>query len=110
MIVTMREGILPLCTRHLIPMKLYKFGDPTALTVTAFKCDEVGCTRAYNSSMGYFDIVNDQFKMLDNGQQDCHQDETPMFLERVEGDIEIWRCGQRGCDYSQSFKRQPQAY
>ncbi len=108
MIVTMREGIRPLCSRHFGPMKLYKFGDPTGLTVRAFKCDEAGCTRAYNSSMGYFDIVNDQYKLLDKEQQDCQRDETPMFLERIEDDTEIWRCGQRGCDYTQNFKHQPQ--
>jgi hypothetical protein len=89
-------------------MNLAKFGDPTALMVAAFKCDAAGCTRAYNSSMGYFDIVNDQFQLLEKEQQDCHRDETPMFLESIAGDTEIWRCGQRDCDYSQNFKHQPQ--
>lgn len=107
MIVRMREGIRPLCTRHLGPMKLYTFGDPTGLAVRAFKCDEADCTRAYNSSLGYFDIVNDQYRLLDKEQQDCHLDETHMFLERIEGDVEFWRCGQIGCDYTQDFKHQP---
>jgi len=89
-------------------MKLYKFGDPTGLTVLAYKCDEASCTRAYNTSMGYFDIVNDQYKLLDKEQQDCHRDETHMFLERVERDTEIWCCGQHGCNYTQNFKHQPQ--
>jgi hypothetical protein len=29
MIVTMRPGIAPKCTRHRLPMKLYEFGEPT---------------------------------------------------------------------------------
>jgi hypothetical protein len=49
---------------------------------------QVGWTRAYNSSMGYFDIVNDQFQLLEKDQQDCNRDETPMFLESIAGDAE----------------------
>lgn len=108
MIVTMREGIRPLCTTHGSPMKLYKFGDPAGPMFKAFTCEESECTRAYNTSMGYFDIVNDNFRLLDKEQQDCHRDETPMYLERIAGDTEVWLCGQRGCDYSQTFKHQPQ--
>jgi hypothetical protein len=38
-------------------MNLAKLGGPTSLQVTAFKCDESDCTQAYNTSMGYFDIL-----------------------------------------------------
>jgi hypothetical protein len=76
--------------------------------VKGFKCEETGCARAYNASMGYFDFVNDQYRLLDQEQQDCHRGETRMLLERVEGYIEIWSCGQRDCDYTQNLKRQPQ--
>jgi len=106
MIVTMRQGIGPVCTTHLGPMKLHKFGEPTGLTVSAYKCEEVSCTRAYNTSMGYFDIVNDRFVLLEKEQQDCDVDETRMFLEQVSSDSEVWRCGQIGCDAARVFKRQ----
>lgn len=107
MIVTMRQGIRPLCTEHSIPMTLRQFGDPAAFRVMAFKCDEAGCTCAYNSISGYFDFVNDQIQRLNKEQNDCHQDETHMFLERIEGESEIWRCAQIGCDHTENLQHQP---
>jgi len=102
MIVTMRQEIRPLCTIHHVPMNLARFGDPAVLMVTAFKCDESGCTRAYNTSLGYFDIVEKRF-LADKEQQDCRLDGSHMFLEHAQGDLERWSCGQVGCDYKQNF-------
>jgi hypothetical protein len=104
MIVTMRPGIRPLCTdRHKL-MNFAQFGEPTQLTVKAYKCDEAGCTRAYNSSLGYFDLVEDR-PLMGKSQQKCPQDDTPVFLESIAGPDDIYRCAQIGCDHSQRFKR-----
>src|SRR6267378_3143668 len=98
MIVTMRQGIKPLCNQCGTPMKLYQFGEPTGLMMKAYKCDS--CTRAFNSSQGYFDIVNDRFVRLESDREDCHSCELPMYLEAVNSDgSEIWRCAQVYCDY-----------
>jgi hypothetical protein len=102
MIVTMRQDIQPLCTIHRFPMALAQFGDPAALMVKAYKCDEAGCTRAYNTSLGYFDILQGRF-LADKEQQNCRADGNHMFLEKVYGDTETWSCGQVGCDYKQNF-------
>lgn len=108
MIVTMRPGINPRCTRHHTTMKLYQFGEPTGLMMKAYKCDEGGCTRAYNSSQGYFDIVNDSVVLLEKEQQDCHSCELPMYLDAVNPDgAETWRCAQIGCNYAARFAQDP---
>jgi hypothetical protein len=106
MIVTMRQGIKPLCNQCGTPMKLYQFGEPTGLMMKAYKCDS--CPRAYNSSQGYFDIVNDQLVRLDKEQEDCHSCELPMYLESVQGQNEVWRCAQVGCSYALQLAHQPQ--
>jgi hypothetical protein len=106
MIVTMRQGIKPLCNQCGMPMKLYQFGDPTGFMMKAYKCDS--CTRAFNSSQGYFDIVNDQLVRLEHEQEDCHCCELPMYLESVQGQNEFWRCAQVGCDYVLQKAYQPQ--
>ena len=97
MIVTMRQGIKPLCNQCGTPMELCQFGEPTGLMMKAYKCDS--CTRAFNSSQGYFDLVSDQLVRLNQEQEDCHCCELPMYLESVEGQNEIWRCALVGCDY-----------
>jgi len=89
-------------------MNLAQFGDPAGLTVKAYKCDERDCTRAYNSSQGYFDIVNDAIVLLEKEQQDCHSCELPMFLDAVNPDgTETWRCAQVGCNYAVQFAQDP---
>jgi len=101
MIVTMRAGISPKCTRHRVAMKPCRIGEPTGFNMQAYACDVNGCTRAYNSSRGYFDIVNEQFVQQDNEQQDCHRCDLPMYLDEVSSDrMEVWRCAQHDCDYS----------
>jgi hypothetical protein len=106
MIVTMRQGIKPLCNQCGRPMKLYQFGEPTGLMMKAYKCD--GCPRAYNPSQGYFDIVNDQLVRLDQEQEDCHSCELPMYLESVVVQNESWRCAQVGCNYGVQKACRPQ--
>jgi ribosomal protein L37AE/L43A len=67
----------------------------------AYRCDKDGCTRAYNSSQSYFDIVNDRLVRQEKDQEDCHSCELPMYLDAVNPDgTGIWRCAQIHCDYS----------
>lgn len=107
MIVTMRTGIEPKCTRHGGPMNLAQFGEPTGLQIKAYKCDKGSCTRAYNSSMGYFDIVEDRC-LLQKEQQRCGTCDLPMYLDSVNPDgTETWRCAQIGCSYAAQFAQDP---
>jgi hypothetical protein len=106
MIFTMRQGIKPLCNQCGTRMKLHQLGEPTDLMMKAYKCDR--CTRAYNSSQGYFDILNDQLVRLDHEQEDCHSCELPMYLESVQGQNDIWRCAQVGCNFKLQLAHQPQ--
>ena len=97
MIVTMREGIAPLCDKHRSPMKLSRYeGD--SLGMNAFACTSPGCTRAYNTSSGYLDVVDGRI-LLQKEQQLCPEDGTAMFLEFVSPpkSVEHWRCGQINC-------------
>jgi hypothetical protein len=58
MIVAMRDNIKPLCDRHFSLMKLEGFAAQNIqLTFRAYVCKEPGCTRAYNSTIGYHDII-----------------------------------------------------
>jgi hypothetical protein len=107
MIVTMRAGIAPKCTRHHLGMTLRQFGEPTGLMMKAYTCNANDCNQAYNSSRGYFDIVNDRV-LLQKEQQDCHRCELPMYLDVVNSDgTETWRCAQNGCDYEARFTQDP---
>lgn len=85
MIVTMRAEIEPKCTRHHLGMTLHQFGEPTGLMMRAYTCNANNCTQAYNSSQGYFDIVNDRV-LLQREQQDCHRCELPMYLDAANSD------------------------
>ena len=90
-------------------MALAQFGEPTGLTMKAFKCGERDCTRAYNSSLGYFDIVNDRYLQLKH-QQLCPDDGMPMYMDAISPEsIETWRCAQVGCDHSVKFAHARQA-
>lgn len=109
MIVTMQPEIEPLCDKCLFPMTLHKFGESTSLTVRAFKCGETGCTRAYNSSFGYFDIVDDRYARQKE-QQICPEDAMPMYMHAISPEgVETWRCAQIGCTHSANFTHDRQA-
>ena len=97
MIVSMREGIRPLCDKHKAPMVLEGFAD-RGLAFRAFACNEFSCTRRYNQANGYFDVVGGRI-LLEKTRRPCPDDETPMFLEMVNEDkTELWRCAQINCD------------
>ena len=95
--VAHRSEISPLCDIHRQPMDLFEYRG-ALFRVTAFSCKMSGCSRAYDSRTGYFNVVNGRIALQKN-QRLCRQDNTPMFLESVlQNGIEVWRCGQIDCD------------
>lgn len=108
MLVTTRPAIKPLCTRHHASMSLTEFGEQTGVTFQAYKCGEAGCTRAYTSSQGYFDLVDGSTMLLQMEQQDCPDCGLPMYLRRLEADgTETWRCAQVACKRSSQSSTNP---
>jgi len=100
-LVTTRPAIKPLCTRHHVIMILAEFGEQTGVRVRAYKCGEPDCTRAYNSSQGYFDLVDGSTMLLQMEQRDCPDCGLPMYLRSLQPDgTETWRCAQVGCKHS----------
>ena len=106
MIVTTREGIAPLCDKHRKPMTFSEFRGGS-FGMRAFACIVDGCTRAYNTSSGYLDVVDGRIA-LQKEQQRCPEDSTAMFLESVatseKRPIEFWRCGQTNCTHQVALK------
>jgi hypothetical protein len=99
----MRPGIAPLCDKHKSPTTLSRY-EGGSFGMHAFACDKSECTRAYNTSSGYFDVVNGSV-VLRKEQQLCPVDGTAMFLESVrQGGAEIWRCGQINCEQAVPLK------
>jgi hypothetical protein len=98
MIVTTRQGIIPLCDKHRTPTRISRY-EGGSFGMNAFGCTESGCTRAYNTSSGYFDVVDGRI-LLQKEQQLCPEDGTAMFLESVSPpkSVELWRCGQINCN------------
>ena len=85
-----------------------ELGDLTGVTIQAYKCGERDCTRAYNSSQGYFDLVGGSSMLLQMEQQDCPDCGLPMYLRSVQtGGTEIWRCAQVGCKHSSQSSTNP---
>ena len=68
--------------------------------MNAFSCTQANCTRVYNTSSGYLDVVNGQILLQREGRL-CPEDGTAMFLEWLaqsdDGITEMWRCGQKNC-------------
>ena len=108
MLVTTRPAIKPLCTRHHAVMILAELGELTGVAVHAYKCGEPGCTRAYNSSQGYFDLVDESTMLLQMEQQDCPDCGLTMYLRSLQADgAETWRCAQVGCRHSSQSSTNP---
>ena len=100
-LITTRPTIKPLCTRHHAGMCLSDLGEQNGVTFQAYKCAEPGCTRAYNSSQGYFDLEDDGVMFLPMEQRDCPDCGLPMYLRALQADgSETWRCAQVGCKHS----------
>jgi len=107
-LVTTRPTIKPLCTRHHASMSLAEFGEQSGVTIQAYKCAEPDCTRAYNSSQGYFDLVDEGVMLLQMEQQDCPDCGLPMYLRAIQADgAETWRCAQVGCKQSSQSSTNP---
>ena len=103
MIVRMRDNIEPLCDRDFSAMQLEGFtATNIQLTFRAYACKEPGCTRAYNSSLGYFDVSN-TVSLEDQVRRECPEEQTFMFVSGVSADSgkERWTCAQVHCDHSE---------
>ena len=98
-------GIIPLCDKHGKPMTTSGFPDDL-FGLRAFYCNQPGCTRAYNTSNGYVEIVDGRID-LPQERQTCPRDGTAMFLESVthEG-FQNWRCTQTRCSSAVSLQLQ----
>jgi len=105
MITTMRHDINPLCDDHHEPMRL-KGLESGNLTAKAFVCLLPNCSRAYNGSLGYFDVTQDGW-LAEKWQQKCPKDGHPMFLESISSEGENWRCAQVNCDHAQLMVDSP---
>jgi hypothetical protein len=105
MIVAMRDNIKPLCDRHFSLMKLEGFAAQNIqLTFRAYVCKEPGCTRAYNSTIGYHDIImNKGVSFAERIRRECPDDKTFMFVSGINEDSgeQTWTCAQRHCDHSE---------
>lgn len=95
--------MVPLCDKHKSVMTLSEYRG-ASFGMRAFACNEPGCTRVYNTSSGYLDVISGQI-LLQKEQQLCPEDRTAMFLEAVGSDgVETWRCGQINCNTEVNLK------
>src|SRR5580765_3063532 len=102
MLVEMKQNVVPLCDRHLQPMRLGRcFAANISMTWLVYKCLSPNCTRVYETSRGYYDI-DDEVNVEDILVRSCPEDTLTMYLELVNDDgTQIWRCGQEGCNHSE---------
>src|SRR5262249_31393838 len=71
---------------------------------SAHICKTPGCTRAYNTSLGYHDIHMDTgVSFADQVRRQCPDDQTFMFVSGVnlESGEQTWTCGQVHCNHSE---------
>jgi hypothetical protein len=97
--------IRPLCDKHrralMVPVMLVDCSQGFKWQLHG--CTVSGCTRHYEGSEGYFDVVGGRSLL---GKFDktlgCAEHETMMYLESYspEADVEVWRCPQYGCHES----------
>src|SRR4029077_7069336 len=105
MLVLMKLKLTPICDIHKKPMEYGRFGDPQVFSMTAYKCQTDGCSRVYNNSFGYTDIVNDHIDHSNSIKRECSDCETSLYLaseDRTTG-MQTWQCAQPNCDYSEQF-------
>ena len=76
-----------------------KFPD-IQLESPAFHCGEAGCTRFFMGGRGYFDSI-DGSVLGEKYQQRCPSCETPMYLESIDAEAELWRCPLDACGQQQ---------
>ena len=99
--------ITPLCDKHrralMVPVILEDRSQGFRWQLHG--CTVSGCTRHYEGSEGYFDVVGGRslLEKLDD-TLGCAEHETKMYLESYspEADIEVWRCPQKGCHASKT--------
>lgn len=102
MIVAMKQNVTPLCDHHHKPMELAQFGASNiGMRLIVHKCMVPACIRAYQHGFGYHDIT-DVISFENVLRRDCLDDEMTMYLAEINADgTQLWRCGQKYCDYSE---------
>jgi hypothetical protein len=67
----------------------------------AFRCYEADCTRYFTNGRGYFDTTHDGSVLAEKYQQLCPSCKTPMYLESIVAEAELWRCPLDACGQQQ---------
>ena len=110
----MRTDFQPRCNtgpHSAFPMVLVHFFGrvgPDSYSFAGFACAEPGCTRHYNITQGYFDVVDNEIKGLAE-QELCPRCGSPMYIESFQPAgpvIRAFRCPQFGCKGSRDIRAQ----
>jgi len=99
--VCFRIHIRPLCDKHHMPMMKTTLLTPEG-TREVYRCTEAACTRHYDVSNGYFDLV-DKAVFFDGFQRCCTSDGSAMYFSgrNPQTDTDTWRCPRVGCEPEQ---------
>jgi len=110
----MRADFQPRCNAGshsaypMVPVHLFGRVGPDSYSFAGFACEQRGCTRYYNITNGYFDIVDNQIKGSAH-QELCPLCGSPMYIESFEPGgrvVREFRCPQFGCRSSRDMRVQ----
>ena len=96
---TARRDLQPLCDVDHSPMVEAILEDRSIeRQFPAYCCQTSGCTRAYTTSQGYFNMEGGGILLDQFGKQRCPNCEASMYLAAYnpETEDEIWRCARCG--------------
>ena len=91
--------IQPLCDRDQSPMSETILEDQLIeRPFPAYRCEMSDCTRAYTTSLGYFNVEGSGILLDKFGKQTCPNCEASMYLAAYnpEREDETWRCARCG--------------
>jgi len=91
--------IQPLCDRDQSPMSETILEDRSIeRPFPVYRCQMSDCTRAYTTSLGYFNVEGSGILLDKFGKQTCPDCEASMYLAAYnpETEDEIWRCARCG--------------
>src|SRR6476660_6805066 len=89
-----------LCDKHPASLVVTRV-QYNGMELESFRCIQPGCTRHYNSAVGYFDVVRGR-PLHDKFQQECPNCGTPMFRATLGINTEeTWRCPLSQCQHEQ---------
>ena len=90
--------IQPLCDRDQSPMSEMILEDRLIEPFPVYRCQMSDCTRAYTTSLGYFNVEGSGILLDKFGKQTCPNCEASMYLAAYnpETEDETWRCARCG--------------